>query len=190
MPLLDARRIDLSAGHPVHSRRTRVRAGQCISMVQHVFATNLVVEQIEAESGLRLAMEHSLKGPDIFRCFETSSPITMSAPSSKAHQKSGFFPPPALPGLVGHTTLSDPRPVRRLMRRRGCELQPRRPLSRGFDPASYPTIRARTKMCACRRLCEGRYAVATGHHRNTVDADTSGRRCALAVASVPFVLRW
>ncbi len=35
-----------------------------------------------------------------------------SAPS-KACQKSGPFPPPALPGLTGRTTLSDSRPARR-----------------------------------------------------------------------------
>ena len=35
-----------------------------------------------------------------------------SAPS-KARQKSGSFPPPALPGLTGRTTLSDSRPARR-----------------------------------------------------------------------------
>ena len=31
--------------------------------------------------------------------FSGSSPITMTSPSSKAHQKSGPFPPPALPGF-------------------------------------------------------------------------------------------
>ncbi len=36
-----------------------------------------------------------------------------SSSSSKAHQKSGSFPPPALPGLTGRTTLSDSRPTRR-----------------------------------------------------------------------------
>ncbi len=36
-----------------------------------------------------------------------------SSSSSKAHQKSGSFPPPALPGLTGPTTLSDSRPARR-----------------------------------------------------------------------------
>src|SRR5215471_17197406 len=35
----------------------------------------------------------------------------------KAHQKSGPFPPPALPGLIGPTTLSDSRSGRRLARR-------------------------------------------------------------------------
>src|SRR3954466_5693651 len=37
------------------------------------------------------------------------SPITMPSPSSEAHQKSGSFPPPALPGLSSHMTLSEPR---------------------------------------------------------------------------------
>ena len=37
------------------------------------------------------------------------SPITMPSPSSEAHQKSGSFPPPALPGLSSHMTLSDSR---------------------------------------------------------------------------------
>ncbi len=48
-----------------------------------------------------------------------SSPITVTSPSSKTHQKSGSFAPPALPGLNAHTTLSDSRRCRRLTRRRG-----------------------------------------------------------------------
>jgi hypothetical protein len=43
-----------------------------------------------------------------------SSPITFTSPSSKAHQKSGSFPPPALPGFNGRMTLSDSRQCRRL----------------------------------------------------------------------------
>src|SRR3981081_4175432 len=42
-----------------------------------------------------------------------SSPITFTSPSSKAHQKSGPFAPPALPGLNAPTTLSDSRRGRR-----------------------------------------------------------------------------
>jgi hypothetical protein len=51
--------------------------------------------------------------------FSGSSPITTTSPSSKAHQKSGCFPPPALPGFNGHMTLSDSRHDRRLLRRWG-----------------------------------------------------------------------
>ena len=46
--------------------------------------------------------------------FAGSSPITTTSPSSKAHQKSGPFPPPALPGFNGRMTLSDSRQSRRL----------------------------------------------------------------------------
>ena len=49
-----------------------------------------------------------------------------SSSSLKAHQKSGLFPPPALPGLIGPTTLSDSRPVRRRSRRRRRDLRPGR----------------------------------------------------------------
>jgi hypothetical protein len=49
--------------------------------------------------------------------FTGSSPITTTSPSSKAHQKSGPFAPPALPGLNAPTTLSDSRQDRRLSRR-------------------------------------------------------------------------
>src|SRR5258705_6197462 len=46
--------------------------------------------------------------------FAGSSPITTTSPSSKAHQKSGPFAPPALLGLNAPTTLSDSRHGRRL----------------------------------------------------------------------------
>lgn len=39
--------------------------------------------------------------------------LPFPSPSSKAHLKSGSFPPPELPGFVGTTTLSDSRPVHR-----------------------------------------------------------------------------
>jgi hypothetical protein len=38
--------------------------------------------------------------------FAGSSPITTTSPSSKAHQKSGHFAPPALPGFNARTSLS------------------------------------------------------------------------------------
>src|SRR6266536_1151332 len=46
--------------------------------------------------------------------FSGSSPITTTSPSSKAHQKSGPFAPPALPGINAPSTLSDSRHDRRL----------------------------------------------------------------------------
>src|SRR5215831_6398499 len=49
-----------------------------------------------------------------------------SSPSSKARQKSGPFPPPALPGLNGTVTPSDSRPSRRHLRRWRRYLRPLR----------------------------------------------------------------
>ena len=62
---------------------------------------------------LRLAAELLLTGPDTSGVCRLS-PITMPSPSSEAHQKSGSFPPPALPGLSSTMTLSDTRRHRRL----------------------------------------------------------------------------
>ena len=69
-PCFQALRLDLREGHPVHARSTRIGAGQPIGVTQDVLAINLVVEHIEAEGGLRLrlAIELSLKGPDLLRC--------------------------------------------------------------------------------------------------------------------------
>src|SRR2546430_578457 len=73
---------------------------------QDILSANLVVEHIEAESGLRLrlAIELPLKAPDLYQALQGSSPIALTSPSSKAHQKSGPFAPPALPGIITHTT--------------------------------------------------------------------------------------
>src|SRR5437899_5010176 len=40
-------------------------------------------------------------------------PITSASPSARAHQKSGAFPPPELPGFLGTMSLSDSRRSRR-----------------------------------------------------------------------------
>src|SRR3954453_15996658 len=60
--------------------------------------------------------------------FSGSSPITTTSPSSKAHQKPGPLPPPALPGLNGRMTLSDSRQSRRL----SATLRPLPSLSTGL----------------------------------------------------------
>jgi hypothetical protein len=65
-----------------------------------------------SEIRLRLAIELPLKDPDLSGV-SGSSPITRSSPSSKAHQKSGAFPPPELPGFFGTMSLSDSRRCRR-----------------------------------------------------------------------------
>src|SRR6266568_2368731 len=115
-PSFHARRIDLFEGHPVNTRSSRVGAGQRIGVSKNILAADLVVEQIEAEVGLRLrlAIELSLKAPDLIGRFKAHRQSPSSSPSSKAHQKSGSFPPPELPDITGPTTLSDSRPAHRL----------------------------------------------------------------------------
>ena len=62
--------------------------------------------------------------------FAGQRPITLTSPSSRAHQKSGPFPPPALPGFIGHTTLSDSRWQRHPSRLPSCQTGlPRLPAS-------------------------------------------------------------
>src|SRR5262249_33888135 len=73
----------------VHSRRSRIGAGQRIGMAQDVFPVNLVVEQVEAERrlGLRLTIQLSLKGLDRYRCCQAhrQSP---SPPHLRKHTRS------------------------------------------------------------------------------------------------------
>src|SRR5215468_5200036 len=93
-PCFQAPLLDLREGHLVHTRGARIGASHPIGVLQDVLATNLVVEHVEAESRLRLrlAIELSLKAPDLIWCYRAhrQSP---SPPSSKAHQKSGSFAP-------------------------------------------------------------------------------------------------
>src|SRR5215467_521522 len=69
-PPLQARRFDRRKGPVVRARRTRICSGKRIGVTQDVLAVDLVVEQVEAEGRLRLrlAIQLSLKGPDLFRC--------------------------------------------------------------------------------------------------------------------------
>src|ERR1700732_3204467 len=86
--------------------------------------------------------------------FAGSSPITTTSPSSKAHQKSGPFPQPALPGFNGHTTPSDSRHGRRLrdVEAATLALDGSPPITR----TTFPTCRAHypggSSGCACRLL--------------------------------------
>jgi hypothetical protein len=88
-----------------------------------------------------------------------SSPITFTSPSSKAHQKSGPFPLPALPGLIGRMTLSDSRRCRRLERRGGRYPRITTGLPRLLE-SPFPTCRAHypggSSGCSCRLLPRSR----------------------------------
>src|SRR6202022_1019285 len=56
------------------------------------------------------------EGSGSYQALSGSSPITFTSPSSKAHQKSGPFAPPALPGINAPIAPSDSRRDHRLMR--------------------------------------------------------------------------
>ena len=88
----------------------------------------------------RLAAELPRKPPSTFRCCRLIANHQSLAPS-KACQKSGSFPPPALPGLIGRTTLSDSRPARRARHGVGGATSGRNgppPITR----TTFPTCRA------------------------------------------------
>src|SRR5258708_3010788 len=74
--------------HGEQTNRTRLRHGEQLS-----FATR--------HSNLRRRLS--------LMVFAGSSPITTTSPSSKAHQKSGPFAPPALPGINAPIAPSDSR---------------------------------------------------------------------------------
>src|ERR1700751_4956834 len=115
-PTLQTRRLDRGKGHSVRAWRTRIGAGHRIGVTEDVFAVNLVVEQVEAEGRLRLrlAIELSLKDPDLFRCCQAHRQSPSPLHLRKRTRSQGSFPPPALPGLNGRMTLSDSRPSRPL----------------------------------------------------------------------------
>ena len=61
-PCFQTRRLDLSKADPIHAGNTRIPTGQPVGVAKDVFTADLVVEHVEAESGLRLrlAIELSL----------------------------------------------------------------------------------------------------------------------------------
>src|SRR5215472_2903371 len=118
-PPLQARCFDRRKGHLVGARRTRICSGQRIGMTQDVLAVDLVVEQVEAEGRLRLrlAIQLSLKGPDLLRCCQAhrQSPSPHHLRKHTRSQGPSFHL--ALPSFDGTMTLSDSRSRRRLSRR-------------------------------------------------------------------------
>src|SRR5262249_1226228 len=65
----EALRVEASNRPPIHPGRPCMDGREPIGVVEDVLATDLVVEQIEAEGGLRLrfAVQLSLKAPDLIR---------------------------------------------------------------------------------------------------------------------------
>src|SRR5579863_2816616 len=107
-PRLHACRLDLRERHPVHAWRSRVLASQRISAAKDVFAANLVEQQVEAEVGLRLrlAIELSLKAPDLVGRFETHR----QSPDPRRLRKHAGSQGPSLPRSYPASTVLRPCP--------------------------------------------------------------------------------
>ncbi len=99
-PRLQPRRLDRLEALPIHPRRALVGPRQTVGMAQNVLATDLVVEQVEAEVRLRLrlAIELPLKAPDLLGCFQAhrQSPLLAffeSAPEVRVLCSAGITRP-------------------------------------------------------------------------------------------------
>jgi hypothetical protein len=104
---------------------------------------------------LGIATKPSRRASGLMRCLIGLRQVTNPRPLRQAHQKSGSFPPPALPGFNGTTTLSDSRTDR-------CHSASLRPLPSSHtglprlrDPLSrraVPTTPVDRSRCICRLL--------------------------------------
>jgi hypothetical protein len=112
---------------PLYSQRVDIIRNS-IAIGTHTFGHNkyrqLHLSNSRAWRRIPSALKLSLKGPDLFGCFKAhcQSP---SPRQLRKHTRSQGLPPPALPGLDGHTTLSDTRPIHR--HKRCCNCCPHAP---------------------------------------------------------------
>src|SRR3982074_2977226 len=105
--------------------------------------------------------------------FAGSSPITFTSSSSKAHQKSGPFPQPALPGFDGHTTPSDSRHGRRL---RDVEAAT---LALDGSPPDYPNHLSDVPCPLPRRIERVRVSIASP----LIQPSPNGRRAGIRIVT-------
>jgi|tagenome__1003787_1003787.scaffolds.fasta_scaffold20976022_7 hypothetical protein len=78
----------------------------------HTTADHMSVHHAHVRLGV--ATQPARKVPGFIQWFAGSRQSTRRHLLRQAHQKSGSFPPPALPDIIGHMTLSDSRADRRL----------------------------------------------------------------------------
>src|SRR6202042_3883428 len=92
-PALHPSRLDLFEGHAIHARRARVVASEIVGVAKNVLATNLVVEQVEAELGLRLGLvvELPLQAPDLIWRFQAHRQSPFPRPFRKHDRSQGPF---------------------------------------------------------------------------------------------------
>jgi hypothetical protein len=124
---------------------------------------------------LGLAIQLARKPPGFYAVLHRLSPSHPPSPSSQAHQKSGPFPPPALPGLSSTTILSDSRMDRCL----SAPLRPLPPSSTGFPRLRVPLSRRAVPITPVDRLgCVCRLLLQT-----VLPSPTSGR---VGIHNFPF----
>src|SRR3954454_1185388 len=135
-PLLPARRFDRREGDPVDAWRALVGTRQIVGVAQDVLATDLVVEQVEAERRLvlRLEIELPLKLPDAVRCCQAhrqspilgsvaSAPEARVLPSADITRHRRYYDPVRLPPASPSGAAARARPSRQA----GLPSYPRHP---------------------------------------------------------------
>jgi hypothetical protein len=153
---VQARRLDRRKAHPVHTRRTRICAGQRVSVPQNVLSANLVVEQVEAvvRLCLRLTIELPLKDPDLYRCCQAHR----QSPDPLHLQKRSRSQGPSLPRSYPASSVLRPcpTPVAAAAQRRRRGRYPRRdgspPLPGSPSRRAVPITPADRSGCLCRLL--------------------------------------
>src|SRR6202043_3980603 len=134
----------------------RVATGQPVGVAQDIFTTDLVVEHVEAESGLRLrlAVQLSLQGPDLLRCYQAHR----QSPPPHRLQKRTRSQGPLLRRHYPASTLLRPCPTPALAVA-CCDVEAATLAQDGSPPitrTTFPTCRAHypggSSGCACRLL--------------------------------------
>jgi hypothetical protein len=107
-PLRDAIRLDVRERLAVDPRRATVGSAAVEGKAQNVATVHLVVNRIEAIAGrsLRFGMQRLLEFPNLFRRCEAHANLLVLVLCRTSVLNSGSFPPPALTGFLGTTSLS------------------------------------------------------------------------------------
>jgi hypothetical protein len=107
-PLLDAVSFDVRERLAVDPRRTTVGTAAVEGEFQDVATVHLVVQRVEAIAGrfLRFGMQRLLEFPNLFRRCQAHANLLALKLFRTSVLNSGSFPPPALTGFIGTTSLS------------------------------------------------------------------------------------
>ena len=175
-PCLHARRLD-PLELSVHARRARVLAGQRIGVHEDVFATNLVVENVETESGLRLrlAIEFPVKRLDLVRRCQAHR----QSPSPRLGRKHTRSRGPSLRQRYLASTVVRPCPTPAQNQRRfgAVETAARVPLG---SPPDYPPYLSHAPRPLPRRIGQAHMSMPS------LSARPSPLHCRVGIHIAPF----